>query len=109
MECLGGELNEWQSSLPHNLRPSVHAMLDIKPRTPPRKQNIIRLHYLYYSSVIALNANFHYPWVASVLLNKKESLFQDHIFQSSKRAAEAARQILIMLRNIEPDMASPSP
>lgn len=69
MACLGGKLNEWGSSLPHNLRPSVHAMLDVQPRNSRRKQNIIRLHYLYYSSVIALSANIHYPWVTSVLLN----------------------------------------
>lgn len=109
MERLGGKLNEWKNSLPRNLRPSEHAMLDVHLRNPSRKQNIIRLHYLYYSSVIALNASLHYPWVTSVLLDKKELLFQDRTFQSSKEAAEAARQILIMLRNVEPDMASPSP
>lgn len=106
MDKLENRLEEWRMSLPNYLTFPVNSNAPgILYRT---RANALRLHFIYQGSIIALHANFHYPWICSVLLMRKEVHFRDRISQSSARAAEASRQILSVLRSSTFDMASAS-
>ncbi|KAB8212103.1 fungal-specific transcription factor domain-containing protein [Aspergillus parasiticus] len=108
MKTLENKLQMWRNSLPD------HLTLAKQNNTPPSRNsyqcraNILRLHYLYWGSVIALNANFHYPWISS-LFARPESFFEDRMLKSSVQAAEASRQILSTLKDTEFDTSYPSP
>lgn len=108
MKTVEDNLQMWQISLPDRLK--LDKQNDCRPgrNSFHCRVNILRLHYLYWGSVIALNANFHYPWISS-LLARQESESDDRILKSSARAAEASRQILSTLKNSEVDTSISSP
>ncbi|KAE8359557.1 fungal-specific transcription factor domain-containing protein [Aspergillus caelatus] len=108
METLEDKLRMWRNSLPDHL--TLAKQNDYQPlrNSYQCKANILRLHYLYWGSVISLNANFHYPWISS-LLARQEPFFEDRMLKSSTRAAEASRQILWTLKDTELDTSSSSP
>ncbi|KAE8141779.1 hypothetical protein BDV38DRAFT_268086 [Aspergillus pseudotamarii] len=108
METLEDKLRMWRNSLPDHL--TLAKQNDYRPlnNSSQCKANTLRLHYLYWGSVIALNANFHYPWISS-LLTRQEPFLEDRMLKSSTRAAEASRQILWTLQDTELDTSSSSP
>ncbi|KAI5460730.1 fungal-specific transcription factor domain-containing protein [Mariannaea sp. PMI_226] len=110
VEMFDNKLTEWRLRLPDHLRLDADALLHL---TGPHriKANIIRLHRAYHGSVIALHANFHYPWISSGILKadvNNDSL-RDPVMRNSTRVAEAARQILASLKYWVPDIGSPQP
>ncbi|KAJ5624438.1 hypothetical protein N7510_000747 [Penicillium lagena] len=110
LDNLDCKLEDWHKSLPKRLLPS-EANDSSHRRGSDIKETakIIRLHNEYYGSIIALHANFHYPWICSLLLNHNELTFRDRIFHSSTRTAEASRKILASLKDTTPDSNSSSP
>lgn len=108
MEMLERRLEEWRTSLPDYLTLSPTNPSNASAVPYRNRANALRLHFIYHGSIIALHANFHYPWICSVLLMRNELQFRDGIAQSSARAAEASRQILSALRTATFDMASAS-
>ncbi|GAD98466.1 hypothetical protein BC1G_04425 [Paecilomyces variotii No. 5] len=105
MDILERRLQEWRDSLPRHLFPS-----EIEPVSHLSSQkcrlNIIRLHSFYYGSVVVLHAILHYPWICSLLLNRREELHCDKVSYSSAQAAIASRKILSSLRYVTPDFGS---
>lgn len=108
MENLEDRLEEWRKFLPDHLTLAKHNDSPLSKNSYRRRANILRLHYLYWGSIIALHANFHYPWICSVL-TRQEILFGDRISKSSVRAAEASRHILSTLKDTSFDTAFSSP
>ena len=108
METLEKKLQRWRNSLPdHLILPKQNDSLPLRNFYKCRT-DILRLHYLYWGSVIALNANFHYPWISS-LLTRSEPFFEDRMLKSSIRTAEASREILSSLKDTELDTSFSSP
>ncbi|KAJ6024475.1 fungal-specific transcription factor domain-containing protein [Penicillium herquei] len=108
METLENTLQMWRNSLPDNLTlPEQNDSLSSRNSYQSRN-DILRLHCLHWGSVIALNANFHYPWISS-LFARSEHVFEDRIVKSSIRAAEASREILSTLKDTEVDISFSSP
>ncbi|KAJ5096637.1 fungal-specific transcription factor domain-containing protein [Penicillium angulare] len=108
METMENELQMWRDSLPDNLTlRKQNGSLPLR-NSYQYKPDILRLHYLHWGSIIALNANFHYPWISS-LLARSEPIFEDRMAKISLRAAEASREILSTLKYTELDTSFPSP
>ncbi|CAI7580131.1 unnamed protein product [Penicillium pancosmium] len=108
METLENELQMWRNSLPNHLAlPKQNVSMPLRNSCQCRT-DILRLHYLYWGSVIALNANFHYPWISSLLARSKP-FFEDRMLKSSIRATEASREILSTLKDTELDTSFSSP
>jgi hypothetical protein len=108
METLEKKLQMWRKTLPDHLTLPKQKHSLLLRKYDQRRTEILRLHYLYWGSVIALNANFHYPWISS-LLARSESFFEDRLVKSSTRAAEASREILSTLKDTELDTSFSSP
>lgn len=110
IEMLDERLQLWWNSLPNHITLTKHSDYDHwrSRNSFQRKAKIIRLHYLYWGSIIALHANVHYPWISSVL-TRQEPFFEDRISKSSARSAEASRQILSTLKDCWFDMSFSSP
>ncbi|OAQ65542.2 major facilitator superfamily protein [Pochonia chlamydosporia 170] len=108
------KLTERRLCLPDHLSLDADALLHL---TGPHrvKANMSTeyslLHRAYHGSVIALHANFHYPWISSGILNVdvNNNALRDPVMQNSSRVAEAARQILASLKHWAPDIGSPQP
>ncbi|KAJ5921594.1 fungal-specific transcription factor domain-containing protein [Penicillium verhagenii] len=89
-------LQLWKNSIPSHPSLTDHIDCNLSSKIYPNQENTTRLHYLYWGSIISLHANFHYPWICS-LLTHQETLFESSISKSSARSAEASRQILSIL------------
>lgn len=113
METLEDKLQMWQISLPDHLKLDKQNNCRPLMNSYQCRANILRLHYLYWGSVIALNANFHYPWISSLLarqlLARQEPDSEGRMLKSSARAAEASRQILSTMKDTEVDTSFSSP
>lgn len=105
---LEDKLEEWRKLLPPHLTIPHNTESSASTTSYRQRVNIIRLHYLYWGSVIALHAIFHYPWISPALTRKKPH-FDDQISRSSNLAAEASRQILSTLQDTSFDTTFPSP
>lgn len=109
MESMENKLQTWRNALPNHLTlPKQNNSLPTRRSSYQPTADILRLHYLYWGSVIALHANFHYPWISSLFI-RSERFFEDRIVRSSIRAAEASREILSTLKDIELDTSFSSP
>lgn len=110
VEVFENKLTEWRLRLPDHIPLDADALLNLSG--PHRvKANIIRLHRAYHGSVIALHANFHYPWISSGILkvDVNNNSLRDPVMRNSGRVADAARQILASLKYWAPDVGSPQP
>lgn len=107
VRTLEEKLQEWRSFYSH-LIPMKYNIASQEGDPYRRQANVSRLHYFYWGSMITLHANFHYPWICSVLVGKEPS-FPDRISHSSAQAAEASRQILSALKDTNFDMSFSSP
>jgi hypothetical protein len=100
VQNLGARLNHWWEALPVHLS------------SPMATEHALRFHYIYYGSIIAMHANFAYPWISAILENwstkSPPPVFREQILLSSKMAADASRQILVGTRRMEPDVSSPA-
>lgn len=105
---LEDRLEEWRNLLPPHLKIPQNTESSPSITSYRQRVNILRLNYLYWGSVIALHAIFHYPWIASAL-TRKEPHFDDQISRSSNLAAEASRGILSALKDTSFDTTFPSP
>ncbi|KAJ6110206.1 hypothetical protein N7486_002441 [Penicillium sp. IBT 16267x] len=103
---LSSRLEQWRESLPLNLRPgtSINASgIDSK-----RKPRIIFLHYLYYASLISLNANFSYPWICDAIWTTRSEALREQIARSTEIVAEASRNIILLSHYTEVDLTFPT-
>lgn len=110
VELFDNKLTEWRLHIPNHLLLDSDALLHLTG--PYRvKANVIRLHRAYHGSVVALHANFHYPWISSGILKAdvNNNSLPDPVMRNSGRVAEAARQILASLKYWAPDVGSPQP
>ncbi|KAJ5632774.1 fungal-specific transcription factor domain-containing protein [Penicillium lividum] len=108
IDKLEEELRLWRNSLPNNLALPKQNDHRLSNNSDQLKANILRLHYSYWGSVIALHAIFHYPWICSAVTRQKP-FFEDRIFKSSTWSAEASRQILFTLKDFWLDTSFSSP
>ncbi|KAJ5772296.1 fungal-specific transcription factor domain-containing protein [Penicillium odoratum] len=108
IDQLEEELRLWRNSLPNNLTFPKQNDHRLSNNSYQLKANILRLHCSYWSSIITLHAIFHYPWICSAVTHQKP-FFEDRIFKSSARSAEASRQILSTLRDFWLDASFSSP
>ncbi|KAJ5756900.1 fungal-specific transcription factor domain-containing protein [Penicillium nucicola] len=108
IENLEEKLQIWRNSLSDYLTITAQSFSRLSRNSSKQKANMLRLHYLYWGSVITLHANIHYPWICSALAGQ-EPFLEDRILKSSARSAEASRQILSTLKESWLDTAISSP
>ncbi|EWY89745.1 hypothetical protein FOYG_07412 [Fusarium oxysporum NRRL 32931] len=107
VEFVENKLSEWRDHLPGHLPMDSDAFVHLQGSYKV-KANIIRLHRAYYGSIVALHANFHYPWICSRIISAdtNNNHLRDAVARSSSHTAEAARQILASLTHWVPDLSS---
>lgn len=69
----------------------------------------LHLHFSIYGSLLAIHSHFSYPWLsASFLEDDQDVTSEAQIAISTKTVAEAARKILVALRTVTTNAATPT-
>lgn len=98
---LGEQLQSWKESLPTNMRPKDHLTSFQVPQNARPLSKII-LQYSYYGNLISIHTPFAYPWMfeQNISLNPSEAI-DEQLVTSSNIVADAARNIIVIARNVE--------
>lgn len=78
-----------------------------------RRTHALYLHFSIHGSLLALHSHFFYPWLSSKFWSQDSgggdpALLEAQIASSSRTVAEAARQILLALRTVTTNVATPT-
>lgn len=75
----------------------------------PRLVYTLYLHFAIYGSLIAIHVLFFYPWMPAPFCSETTtSAFRTQVARSSSTIANAARKIILIVRAITIDAASPA-
>jgi hypothetical protein len=75
----------------------------------PHRNQALYLHFSIYGSLLAVHSQLFYPWLSSRLLgHDRDAMMATQVEVSSSIVAEAARKILIALRTLTTDAATPA-
>ena len=100
------QLRRWRDSLPGHIRPPDRLMAFQEPLNS-QPHSIVLTHLAYYGTMMAIHTMSAYPWISSTILeNDKSAVTQDQTVSSSNAVAEAARNIIILSRNLGVNAAS---
>lgn len=103
---LDRQLKDVLSELPSSLRISTLAKPHEEGHAIPRRIHALYLHFSLYGSLMAIHSPFFYPWVSAKLSN--EGNVDAQIAYSSSTVAEAARKILLAVRTVTANVATPT-
>ena len=103
---LSQQLQHWRDSLPLFLqmeRPIRSAEL------PPNVQvlHVVKIRFLYNGSLMAIHPTFAYPWISAMFGSGQNQALRNQISISSNAVASAARSLILAVRYINIDVASP--
>ncbi len=104
---LSRKLDSWRDSLPEclNIREPLQ-----RTQTPSEVRLIhsIYIRLSYYSSIISVHMILAQPWTYGMRRGDREQALHDCAAESTAATAEAARQMILTVRYIEPHGASPA-
>ena len=100
------QLQHLLSSVPQDLR--VETSLRNESSTGPRRIHSIYLHFAIHGSLMATNIVFFYPWISKHFGTESDPEFRSLAAKSAETIANAARQIMLVLRSLTVDAAVPA-
>ncbi|MCJ1299227.1 hypothetical protein MMC08_002019 [Hypocenomyce scalaris] len=103
---LGQRLQHWRDSLP----PVLQMNRIIKSAELPRNiqvLHVVKIRFLYCGSLMAIHTVFAYPWISALFGNAQTQAVRNQIAISSNAVAEGARSLILAVRSISVDVASP--
>ena len=106
VQDLSQQLQHWRDSLP----PFLQMEHDISTAELPRNVqvlHVVKIRYLYYGSLIAIHPIFAYPWINAMFGNVQTQALRNQISISSTVVAEAAKNLILAVKYIRIDAASP--
>ena len=104
---LSQRLEEWRKSVPAFLE--IGTPLNVS-RLPPEVK-IVHASYIqfaYYNNLISIHMIFALPWTSKMFGTDRDPAFRNQVARSTKATAEAARNIILTTKYIEPHGASPA-
>jgi hypothetical protein len=103
---LEARLQSWRDNLPTYVKPVGAGNTSNLPSgiIPEHK---IFIHFSYYGTLSAIHSIFACPWNLPALDLSQDDVVCKQIEQSSLAAADAARNTILMTRNIKVDAAAP--
>ena len=106
VQDLSQQLQHWRDSLPLFLqmeRPIRSTEL------PPNVQvlHVVKIRFLYNGSLMAIHPTFAYPWISAMFGSGQSQALRNQISISSNAVASAARSLILAVRYINIDVASP--
>ena len=109
---VAGELTQslqaWHEELPAYLKLKVSKnTMPTPPSSNARNEHLMHLHLAYHGSLMAINSIFSHPWVSAIFGMERNSTFSSQVLSSTKALAEAARNIILAIKYIGIDGASP--
>lgn len=103
---LSQRLQHWRDSLP----PMLQTDKIIKSAELPRNVqvlHVIRVRFLYCGSLMAIHTVFAYPWISAMFGNNQSQALRNQIVVSSNSVAEAARSLILAVKYVSIDAATP--
>lgn len=103
---LSQRLQHWRDSLPAMLQTNKI----IKSAELPRNVqvlHVVKVRFLYCGSLMAIHTIFAYPWISAMFGNSQNQALGNQILISSNSIAEAARSLILAVRYINIDAATP--
>ena len=103
---LSQRLQHWRESLP----PVLQMNKPIKSAELPRNVqvlHVVKIRFLYCGSLMAIHTVFAYPWISAMFGNAQTQAVRNQIAASSNAVAEGARSLILAVRYISIDAASP--
>jgi hypothetical protein len=100
------QLEKWHESLPPYLKLKV-GKRTAQPTPKTRFNHLMYLHNAFYGSLMAIHTIFTYPWISAFFGTEKTSAFRSQVSLSTNAVADAARNIILAVRSVEIDAASP--
>lgn len=99
-----------------DIQPQLEKLLESLPPRLQTNSNVpspcqlqsIYLYFAIWGSLMATHIIFFYPWIAARFGPGNDSAIQAQIRESSAVVANAARQIILVLRSVTTDAATPS-
>jgi hypothetical protein len=106
---LDQQLKSLLDELPPSLRIGTLAKLSEEVHPISRRIHALYLHFSIYSSLLAVHSHFFYPWLSSRFLNHDaDAILDAQVACSSNTVAEAARKILLAVRTVTTNVATPT-
>ena len=101
-----GQLYDLLNSLPPHLQ--VHS--SSKREFPMTSEDIcvMYLHCAIYGSLMATHMIFFYPWISIRFGKDSDPRYQNQVTASAETIAHAARQVILVLRSVNADVAIPA-
>ncbi|KEF59159.1 uncharacterized protein A1O9_04003 [Exophiala aquamarina CBS 119918] len=102
------QIKDFLRDLPSRFQIGTLAKLSTDGQRIPHPNQALYLHFSIYGSLLAVHSQFFYPWISSRLVDHDpENLIATQLKASSNIVAEAARKILVALRTLTTDAATP--
>lgn len=106
MDDIDSQLRTLLGSLPAHLRIACLPKKEF-PETIPTI-GACYLHCAIHGSLMATHMNLFYPWMSLRFGKDTDSQYRDRIVWSAEAIAQAARQIILLLRAINTDVSTPA-
>lgn len=103
---LDQQLKDLLSELPSSLRIGTLAKPHEEGNAIPRRIHAFYLHFSLHGSLMALHSHFFYPWMSTKFSN--EGVLESQIAYSCRTVTEAARKILLAVRMVTANVATPT-
>lgn len=106
---LDQQLKSLLNEVPTSLRIGTLGKLSEEVHLTSRHIYILYLHFSIHASLLAVHSHFFYPWHSSRFLNYNlGTMLDDQVAFSVKTTAEAARKILLAVRTVTTNVATPT-
>ncbi len=105
VQDLDARLQSWRHNLPSYLKPAANMSKLPSGIIPEHK---IFIHFSYYGTLSAIHSVFACPWNVPGLDMIQDDAVRQQIERSTFAAADAARNTILMTRNIKVDAAAPT-
>lgn len=103
------QLKTLLDDLPRDLRVGALAKLSEAGYPTARRIHALYLHFSIYGSILAIHTQFSYPWLSARFVGQCPDVILDtQMALSSATVAEAARNILLAIRLVTSDVATPT-
>lgn len=103
------QLKALLDGLPLDLRVSTLAKLSEATYPTARRIYALYLHFSIHGSLLAIHAQFSYPWLSARLAGHlPDAILDEQMALSSATVAEAARNILLAIRTVTSNVATPT-
>ena len=106
VQDLSQQLQHWRDSLPLFLQTERAIRSAELPRNV-QVLHVVKIRFLYYGSLMAIHPIFAYPWICAMFGNVQTQALRNQIPISSNAVAQAARNLILAVRYISIDAASP--